>query len=502
MFWGQRLVSGAATALAAMALGCGVGLGATWRLVPSATGSVEYTDNVRGVTSGAESDFVFTARPGLQLRGNGGRLKVNLNASASAEHYASTDGLDGYTPQLTGTANAELWENHLFLDASTSYRRSTLSRNGAVSTTDRNLGSNQSDVFTIGLSPSLIFNFARWAQSETRFNATQTMYDVLNQNDDPAAGSTSDSTTYGVSQTIQSGSKFQKFGWSLKASQTRNKRDSGTSNSGAGNTFKSTNAEASVQYAIYRWLTPNFRAGIDRFSDNSLNSGGNRQGKYWLVGVDLRPGPRSSLSFGVGRRFDDVTYNGSFSYRISSALNVSGNYSESVTTQQQLESDPFQFVGTDQFGNLIDTRTGLPLQPGDPGFDQSFTDVVFRSRNFRMGLSGSRLRNTYSLSWFVSKRDTNGSATPRNATTAGFSGSFSRQLWPDLRVSINGSYSDTSDNSAPDSRRYQIGSSLNYTLSESLSTGLSVQHLNRHTDGPGDTTLTENSVVLTVRKTF
>lgn len=501
MFWGQGLVSGATAALAATALGCGVAVAASWEFTPTISGSTEYTDNVRGTNSGAESDLVFTARPGFALRGTGARLRLNLNASVAAEHYLDTEDLGGYTPRISGSANAELVENHLFLDASSSYRRSILNRNNAVSSSDRDLGSNQSDVLNLRLSPSLRFGFNRWATSTTRLNLTHTMHDVLNENDDPGAGSTSDATVIGLTETIQSGSRFNRFGWSLTGSHTRTRRESGTGNTGAGDTFKRSNVEATARYSVYRWLTPNVRVGMDRFSDNSL-SGDSRDGTYWLVGVDLRPGPRSRLSFSTGRRFDDTTYDGSFSYTVSSALRVNGSYSETVTTQQELESDPFEFVGVDPLGNLIDTRTGLAIEPGAPGFDQSFTDVVFRSRVFRMGLSGSRLRNTYNVSWFVSRRDTDGSLTPRDTTTAGVSGSFSRQLWPDLRLSINGSFSDTADNIGADSRRYQVGSSLDYNLSDTLSTGLSVQHLKRSTDGPGDNTLSENSVVVTVRKTF
>ncbi|MEQ9642003.1 MAG: TIGR03016 family PEP-CTERM system-associated outer membrane protein [Alphaproteobacteria bacterium] len=502
MFWGRGLVSGAIVALAATVLGCGASTAATWRLDPSISGSVEYTDNVRGVNSGAESDLVFTARPGFQLRGTGGRLRLNLSASVSAEHYAETDGLGGYTPQITGAANAELFEDHLFLDASSSYRRSTLNRNGAISGSGRDLGSNQSDVFNVRLSPSLQFGFGRWARSQTRLTASRSMYDVLDENDDPAADSTSDSTTFGVSETISSGNRFGKFAWSLSGSHTRTRRDSGGNNAASGNTFKRSNVQGRVSYAVTRWATPYVRFGADGFSDVSL-TGDNRDGAFFLFGADLRPGPRTTLSFGVGRRFQSVSYDGSFSYRFSSALNLRGSYSESVTTQQELESEPFEFVATDPItGILIDTRTGLPITPGEEAFDQSFTDVVFRSRIFRMGLSGSRLRNTYSLSWFLSRRDTDGSATPRDTSTVGVSGSFSRRLWPDLSLSVNGSFSDTADNAAADSRRYQISTSLNYSLSDTLNTGLTVRHLNRTTEGPGDNELTENSVVVTVRKTF
>lgn len=502
MVWGQRVGSAISLTLAFTALGVTEARPATWRLTPTLEGSTEYTDNVRGVTSGAEPDLILTARPGVDLRATGARLQLNFNGSLAYEEFVDTKKTGGWSGNMLGAAQAELYEDIFFVDTSTSLRRRAISTPGATAFSDRDLGTNQSDVFNIRVSPLVRLRMGQWVESETRASAALTVFDALGENDDPAAGNTaSDSTVYSLTQDFSSGRKFQRIGWNLSASETRTKRDSGGATASAGDTFTRRNVEALVSYAYDRWFTPDVTVGYDDNDDNSLTGGDDFGGNYWLVGFTSQPGPRTTLTLRAGRRFDGPTYDGNFTYRLSSALQVQAVYSDSVRTQQEQLADPFEFIGTDEFGNLIDTRTGLPVDPDNAGFDLTFGDSVFRTRTFSLGLSGTRLRNTYSLNVSISRRDTSGT-TPRESMTSRLTASYSRELSPRLSLALTGSVSDTEDDAAADSRSLRLSSSLNYALSESLDTSLTLRRLDRTTSGPGDTDLTENSMVLTLRKSF
>lgn len=506
MFWGQRLGSGVSLTLALLVLGIGEARPATWRLTPSVSGEVEYTDNVRGVTSGAEPDLIVTATPGFNLRGTGARLQLNLNASISREEYLETAKLGGWRANVLGAANAELYEDILFFNATTSLARRAINRNGVQATSDRDLGTNQSDVFTVRLGPTVRFRVGQWVQSETSALVTQTVFDALGQNDDPAASNTaSDTMSLRLAQTFTSGRKFDRFDWRLSATESRTKRDSGGATASAGDTFTSRSVEGRVSYALERWFSPNLTVGHNSFDDTTLNGSNGRGGNFWLLGFTSQPGPRTNLSLSAGRRFNSTSYDGSFGYRLSTALNLRGTYTESVTTQQQQFATPFDFVETDEFGNLIDSRTGLPLEPGDLELDLTFGDQVFRTRSFRMGFTGTRLRNSYSLQLGLVRRDVTGT-TPRETTTSSLSASIRRQLSPRLSLSLSGSVTDTSDDLAADTRSYRVNSVLNYRLGEGLTTSLALSRLDRTTSGgaggTGGRDLTENSMVVTLRKSF
>jgi uncharacterized protein (PEP-CTERM system associated) len=490
--------------LALTALGVTEATPATWRLTPTLEGSTEYTDNVRGVPSGEESDLILTARPGLGLRATGARLQLNFNGSLAYEEFLYTKKTGGWSGNMLGVAEAELYEDIFFVDASTSLRRRAIATPGATAFTDRDLGSNQSDVFNVRLSPVVRLRVGRWVESETRASAAHTVYDALGQNEDPAAGTVaSDSTVYSLSQTFTSGRKFQRIGWSLSASERRTKRDKGGASTLAGDTFKRRNAQARVSYAYDRWFTPDVTVGYDDNDDNSLTGSDDFSGSYWLLGFTSQPGPRTTLTLRAGHRFGGPSYQGNFRYRVSSALQVQASYNESVKTQQEQLADEFDFVGTDEFGNLIDTRTGLPLDPDNAGFDLTFGDAVFRTRTFRLGFSGTRLLNSYSLSATISRRDTSG-ASPREATMSTLTASYRRQLSPRLSVAFTGSVADTEDDATADTRTYRLSSSVNYALSDSLNSSLVLRRLDRTTSGTGgsDIDLTENSMVLTLRKSF
>ena len=500
MFWGQKLGSTVSLTLALTALGVTEARPATWRVTPSLEGSAEYTDNVRGVSEGAEPDLILTARPGVNLRATGARLQLNFNGSLAYEEFVDTKKTGGWAGNMLGAAQAELYEDILFFDASTSLRRRTIARTGATAFSQRDLGTNQSDVFNARVGPTIRFRVGQWVQSTTRATASLTVFDALGQNDDPAATSTaSDTVNYQLSQDFSSGREFSRFGWNVSASESRTKRDSGSGTANAGDTFRSRNIQARISYAYDRWFTPDFTVGHNSFDDNSL-SGEGRGGNFWLVGFTSQPGPRTTLVLRGGRRFGGDSYEGSFAYRLSSALQLRADYSETVTTQQEQLSDPFDFLTVDEFGNLIDARTGLPVDPDNAGFDLTFGDAVFRTRTFRMGLSGSRLRNGYSLSASVSRRDVTG-ATPRESQTTSLSASYRRELSPRLSWALTGAVADTEDDARSDTATYRLSTTLNYRLSETLDSSLVLRRLDRTSSGGGGD-ITENSLVLTLRKSF
>lgn len=174
MFWGQRLGSGVSLTLAVLMFGGGQADAATWRLTPTLEGSAEYTDNVRGTSSGAEPDLILTARPGFGLRGTGARLQLNLNASLGYEEFVQTDDLGGWHGNMTGAGQAEFVEDILFLDASTSLRRQAINRNAATAFGSRDIGTNQTDVFNIRMSPFVRFRVGQWVGRRSPWSGSVT----------------------------------------------------------------------------------------------------------------------------------------------------------------------------------------------------------------------------------------------------------------------------------------------------------------------------------------
>lgn len=239
-------------------------------------------------------------------------------------------------------------------------------------------------------------------------------------------------------------------------------------------------------------------AGYEDLNDSSVDDD-DLFGEIWTVGARLRPGPRTDLSFEYGRRYDDDFYSGSGSYEFSPTLRANASYNITVDIEQSAADNAFLFIGQDEDGNFIDTRTGLPIDVVDSDFDLSDQDTVLRNETFTASLSGSRGRNRYGMRLAHTKRTTEPAA--REQTVISGSVNFNRDLRPDLNLALNASFTDAEDDANDDTSTFRFNASLGYNVGRTVRASFRVSHLRRDTDA-NEPDLTENVASVRLVKTF
>ena len=90
-----------------------------WRITPRLSVGATYSDNIRlAPADEAEGDWVWQVDPGISVRKEGGRLSLRLDYTAQGLMYAQNGDANTINNNLQAFGTAELYQGHLFLDAS------------------------------------------------------------------------------------------------------------------------------------------------------------------------------------------------------------------------------------------------------------------------------------------------------------------------------------------------------------------------------------------------
>ncbi len=133
----------------------------------------------------------------------------------------------------------------------------------------------------------------------------------------------------------------------------------------------------------------------------------NQDGIYWDAGVEWRPSRRTSLTASVGRRYDSMSYTGSFSWQPSEETSIGFGVFDDVTTFGQQLGDNLSRLPTSfqskGFGGLGNGFSGCVFGNGDTSggcFNSAFQSIntaSFRSRGAVGALSTRRGRWAYGV---------------------------------------------------------------------------------------------------------
>jgi uncharacterized protein (PEP-CTERM system associated) len=187
------------------------------------------------------------------------------------------------------------------------------------------------------------------------------------------------------------------------------------------------------------------------------------------------------------------------SYSHSSAAFLVLTYTHTLETGGQRRSDILRFIEVDENGNLIDIRTGLPVDPDDEGLTFNNSSNLVDRLNFTF--AGSRGRNNYSLNAFAVKRSESTDITT-NEDTYGVSGNFSRQLRRLVSGNVSLSFRTTDfDTGGRTDDTYIARTGLSYTLAPDL-TGSLQYTFTRRDSSIAVNDLMENALTVRFRKTF
>ena len=236
----------------------------------------------------------------------------------------------------------------------------------------------------------------------------------------------------------------------------------------------------------------------------------------WNLGVRFAPTPEDFISVRYGRRDGFNDFAADASYQTTPRTRVFLRYSNGLSTDLEESSNLLASTQVDSSGSTVDTATGRPVL-GTAGNFFGIQDNLFRLR--RLSASGVLLldRDVFTLSLVHETRSLVGRSPTANLATSGTSGSglYSTLQWqhdlsPDLQSQValqfgtrddDGGFTSSGVNTRSRSDRIiSASASLNYQLSQTISTRALYQISNSSGNGTGD--VTQNLVLVGLRKTF
>ena len=388
------------------------------KITPGAAVSETYTDNVLLVTGDGDrnSDLITTVSPTLQVRGQGARANLNLNYAPQHTFHQVVTERDGTQHNLVGSGRAELWEKVFFIDTQASISQAIANSTGPIVNSPAGQEANRTTVKALNLSPSFRHHFGTWVDTESRISQN-----IVSQDSGTATTGTANlagQNTKAITESVHigSGRRFTLLLWSLDVNSSKTTDDTDLP------AKHNDSIDTNYTYVVNRNLSLLSGLGYQKVKDATLLKP--PKGVTWNVGAAVRPSLLTSFKATTGERDGGSTTNVEATHRLSSRTSITASYNENLQTSQQQISQSLNFLTLDANGVLIDSRTGLPFVPGTTDF--GLQNTTFRQQVFRLGMSGSRRRNTFSggINW--EKRNTE--ATGIIETVVGGNLQFTRQL--------------------------------------------------------------------------
>jgi len=430
-----------------------------WRIVPRISVGATYSDNVRLAPSGeAEGDMIFQVDPGISINKEGGRLRFRLEYTAQGLLYANNGDANTINNFLNTFGTAELYEDHLFLDAFGSISQSLTTSGGRADVGNRGLAGggssfasglfnnvnlsvlpganeifNPTAIFSnialsgdqttsanFGVSPYWRQDFGGWADALVRYRYTDTAFE-----EDGFDGQINS-----VEFNLTSGRRFSVLTWSLRyfyqqQDNQQQQDDSQENNQGVVGDNRKERVEGQMNYRLNSTWTLTADAGY--VDDQSTTISNIDNGSYWALGAIWSPNRIYSLGAAYGLNFNRViarwtpsprtnllvsreyrgvgtspgTYwNGTLNYRARYST-WSARYTQEVTTIQELLSNSLTGVGPDGQPVILDEDGQVVVPTGPFGL----TNEQFLRKRFDANATYRRGRSALSFNLFSENRE-------------------------------------------------------------------------------------------------
>jgi uncharacterized protein (PEP-CTERM system associated) len=456
----QYIMAPYAALIAALCVTPSRGYAQDWKITPQISIFQSFTSNARLDPPGKEkSDLFTTASPGIDIHRESPMLNLDLSYALDAIGYVREEELSELRNRLQFVSAATIAPELLFLDARAAILQQPSDSRRAGSGSALAGSIDLETVKTYNISPYLLYHFGSLADSEIRYLFNQTYSDDL-----------ADSTAHRIDVGLTSGSRFSRIHTTLQLTGEE---------ISASRDISTRVAELSAEYRLSREVGLLGSVGYERIEDPTLDD--EPDGPIGSAGIQLNPGPRSSVTLLYQHRFDSDFFSGDVRYVIGPRTWFDASYSESIETSNSLFADNLEFLTRDEFGNYVDSRTARLFSLDDTGF--GLEENAFRIRAFDVGLHLVRGRNTLDLAAYYERRDTD--ATDEEETAVGGAFNWQRQISPLSRLDFTVRYRHMEfDNDSQDDtiRMMGAGASLIHSLNENLDAVLAVNYLRQLAD--------------------
>jgi uncharacterized protein (PEP-CTERM system associated) len=459
-------------------------------VTPSLKLAETYTDNVFLSPDGSQqSDWVTQVIPGIAVRGNAPRLRLDAFYAPEIVYHAETEREDKVFHRGNAVGTLELADELLYLEAGARVDQYDVSLQGSLTTSNVNITGNRATAATAYLSPYLVRNIGSAARAEVRLTFSTWQSDE----DQPTLP---DNNARRVHLRLTNSPAYRLLTWDVAYLGESIKYE----------TQQQTDSEeftASARRLVTSTIGLLVLAGYERY-DTGLGQA--LEDPRYSAGFDWTPTPRTRLAATAGQRLGDETY--SFELRHRTRLTSwSVTYAEDVTTSRE----QFFVPATQSTVSALDqmflsqypdaaarqkavqefiARTGLPPTLGSPV--NFFSDQLFLQKRWQAsaGLHGARNTLVATAFWELRKELAGGTTSPfddfaasQSIRTSGGNLVWGSRLSPRNRWNLEAGYtrSEFLDSGQVDdfaylqagfSRQFQprVSGSLHYRLQAKAST--------------------------------
>lgn len=357
--------------------------GSDWRVTPTVSAGLTFTDNVN-LSPAKDSEFVLSVSPGVSVRKETGRLRVNADYSfQNVFYFSDSDRNTGYH-QLSAGASAEVLPNRFFVDANASISQANISPFGLIGLDNTNRSDNRTTVKSFDISSRYVHRFGSFATGQARYTHGESHY----------TDAFSTRVNDGLTLNLDSGSRFNTVGWGLAYSKSN--IDSETQD------WDSESVSGYLSYIYSPRLRFRVTGGYENIDVPTTRNV--PEGEFWSVGFDYAPGPLTSISAAYGKRFFGETKSLNLTRKgPHSTWLVS--YSQDILNQEVVlpTAQTFFLVNPTTGAIQTDPLTGLPLVLRLVLF-QRFSET-FLTKNFDTSYIYQKGRSKITLSAFDRERD-------------------------------------------------------------------------------------------------
>lgn len=265
-------------------------------VVPTFSANATLTDNVNLSATDKQSDLLIGISPGIQIGGQSGRVRGYLDYVLTGSFAARDQDSSTFYNTLSASANAEVVQNWLFVDANASISQQFISPFGTQSTDPGLNNSNSTQVTTVSVAP--------YAQGQIGGQVNyvgRAFYTATNSGSSQA----SDSTVWGALLGFDSTTRWSRLSWGLDFTYREAKF------SGQRSEFDQLNV-LSLNYAVTPELRVSVRGNVET---SNLTSFDDETTSGWGGGLRWTPSPRTNLVLEYDQRVFGNSHLFSFDYR-------------------------------------------------------------------------------------------------------------------------------------------------------------------------------------------
>jgi len=429
---------------------------ANWEIEPTLEIGAAYTSNVFLAPEDLEeSDYIGQINPGIIIRGEGRRSRLDLDYVMENLYYQDhPDGDNTYHHLRFFNAN-ELLEDIFNLDLSAIFDQTTISTAGPVSVGNFALNLNRADFYSVGVSPYLTFNLGRNAYTELRYRYNRIEYTDPFDVGIPVALVDNESNTI---EFLAASRELRVMGWEITYYDRTTDFETGTETR-----FRRGLIDLIHNTSSYFRILGGIGYEENNYATTSITP---TEGTIWYAGAEWTPNSRTNLTLRAGERYFGPTQSASLTYT-SSRTNISLSYSEEFRTVADL---------------LDSSAAETPADDIEADSTELTDDVLLRKRIVAtIGYTGQRSISTLII--YDSDDEYQNSGDQQNLT--GFNFSWERSLTRKTKITLGGIWQnrtfftlDREDNTT------NARIIISHNLKQDVTGNLELYHTNRNSTDP------------------